>query len=109
MFLTHRILSNPLFARLEHSDWGRYCSPRGVYPLVGTLLPWLSAGALILSALGVYIGLFVAPDDAQRGGLYRIVFVHVPATWMSVFIFLLMAFWAGLGLLVQTRLPAMMA
>ena len=75
MFLTHRILSNPLFARLEHSDWGRYCSPRGVYPLVGTLLPWLSAGALILSALGVYIGLFVAPDDAQRGGLYRIVFV----------------------------------
>lgn len=104
-----RFLSNALVARAGYPDWDRYCSPRGFYPLVGTLVPWLAAGAFILTALGLYVGLVLAPADAPQGGIYRIVFVHVPATWMSVFIFVLMAFWAGIGLLVRTRLPGMMA
>lgn len=109
MFVTHRVLPPARLARPGNSGWGRYCSPRGFYPLIGVLIPWLSAGALMLTALGVYIGLCMASGDARHGGIYRIAFVHVPATWMSVFILVLMAFWSGVGLLFQTRLPAMMA
>jgi heme exporter protein C len=52
---------------------------------------------------------FVAPTDAQQGEGYRIIFVHVPVSWMSMFIYLVMATWAGLGLIFNTRLSGMMA
>jgi heme exporter protein C len=63
----------------------------------------------IHAAVGLYIGFFVAPTDAQQGEAYRIIFIHVPAAWMSMFIYLVMAFWAALGLALNTRLSAMMA
>jgi heme exporter protein C len=52
---------------------------------------------------------FVAPADYKQGEGYRIIFVHVPAAWMSMFIYVVMAAWAGLGLVFNTRLSAMMA
>jgi heme exporter protein C len=55
------------------------------------------------------IGFLVAPTDAQQGEGYRIIFLHVPASWMSMFIYLVMAFWAGLGLAFNFRLSGMMA
>jgi heme exporter protein C len=51
----------------------------------------------------------VAPTDAQQGEGYRIIFVHVPASQMSMFIYLVMAAWAGFGLAFNTRLSGMMA
>jgi heme exporter protein C len=51
----------------------------------------------------------VAPTDATQGEAYRIIFIHVPAAWMSMFIYLVMAGWAGLGLALNTRLSGMMA
>ena len=51
----------------------------------------------------------MAPVDAVQGEGYRIIFVHVPASWMSMFIYIVMAMWAGLGLVFNTRLSAMMA
>ena len=51
--------------------------------------------AALLAAAGLYIGFFVAPTDAQQGEAYRIIFIHVPAAWMSMFIYVVMAFWAG--------------
>jgi heme exporter protein C len=53
--------------------------------------------------------LFVAPTDHQQGESYRIIFLHVPAAWMSMFIYLVMAFWAAVGLAFNTRLSGMMA
>ena len=53
--------------------------------------------------------MLVAPTDFQQGEGYRIIFIHVPASWMSMFIYLVMAFWAGLGLAFNTRLSGMMA
>ena len=41
------------------------------------------------------LGLVVAPTDAQQGDAYRIIFIHVPAAWMSMFIYVVMAFWCG--------------
>jgi heme exporter protein C len=51
----------------------------------------------------------LAPTDFQQGDAYRIIFVHVPAAWLSMLIYLAMAFWAGVGLVLNTRLSAMMA
>jgi len=65
--------------------------------------------ALLACGVGLYLGFFVAPTDAQQGEAYRIIFIHVPAAWMSMFLYLVMAFWAGLGLAFNTRLSGMMA
>ena len=63
----------------------------------------------MLAAIGLYIGLVVAPTDFQQGDAYRIIFIHVPAAWMSMFLYLVMAFWSALALGFNTRLSAMMA
>ena len=59
--------------------------------------------------VGLYLGFFVAPTDFQQGESYRIIFIHVPAAWMSMFLYLVMAGWAALGLVLNTRLSGMMA
>jgi len=86
-----------------------YASPQHFYPLAGKMVPWFAWLAAISAAIGLWIGFFVAPTDAQQGEAYRIIFVHVPASWMSMFIYLVMAGYAGLGLVLNTRLSSMMA
>ena len=86
-----------------------FSSPQTFYPLAGRLVPYFAFAAAIFAAIGLYIGFFVAPTDAQQGEVYRIIFIHVPAAWMSMFIYIVMAFWAAMGLVYNTRLSAMMA
>lgn len=90
-------------------NWLKYSSPQAFYPLAGQMLPWFAVAAAIFAAAGLYVGFFVAPTDFQQGESYRIIFVHVPASWMSMFIYLVMAGWAALGLAFHTRLSGMMA
>ena len=87
----------------------QYSSPATFYPLAGRLAPWFMALAAIFAAAGLYIGLFMAPTDATQGEAYRIIFIHVPTAWMSMFIYLVMGFWSILALSFNTRLSAMMA
>ncbi len=87
----------------------RYASPSTFYPLAGRLIPVFAVLAAALAAAGLYIGLFVAPTDFQQGEGYRVIFIHVPAAWMSMFIYLVMAFWSAIGLAWNTRLSFMMA
>jgi len=87
----------------------KYATPPTFYPLAGRLAPWFLALAAALTAAGLYIGLFVAPTDYQQGESYRIIFVHVPAAWMSMFIYVVMASWCAVGLTLGTRLSFMMA
>jgi len=94
---------------LASSRTYRYASPATFYPLAGKAQPIFALAAVVLSAVGLWIGLFVAPTDAQQGEGYRIIFVHVPASWMSMFIYCVMAFWAAIGLAFNLRLAAMMA
>jgi len=89
--------------------WFRFASPSSFYPLAGTLIPWFGAAAAILAIAGLYIGFFVAPTDWQQGEAYRIIFIHVPAAWMAMFTYLVMAFWCAMSLAFNTRLSAMMA
>jgi heme exporter protein C len=89
--------------------WFWFSSPQTFFPLAGTLARWCAAGAALLAAAGLYVGLVLAPTDAQQGEVYRIIFIHVPAAWMSMFIYLVMAGWAAVGLAFNTRLSFMMA
>ncbi|MBV8033285.1 MAG: cytochrome c biogenesis protein CcsA [Betaproteobacteria bacterium] len=94
-------------ARSIHWFW--YASPQTFYPLAGAIGRLAAPAAAVLALVGLYIGLFVAPTDAQQGEAYRIIFIHVPAAWMSMFLYVVMAFWAAIGLAFNTRLSAMMA
>ena len=86
-----------------------YAAPQAFYPVAGRMIPWFAWLAAILAVAGLYVGFFVAPTDATQGESYRIIFLHVPAAWMSMFLYLVMAGWAGLGLTLNTRLSGMMA
>ena len=90
-------------------NWFRFASPASFYPLAGRLAPWFGIAAAILAAAGLWLGLVVAPTDAQQGEAYRIIFIHVPAAWMSMFIYLVMAFWCAISLGFNARLAAMLA
>jgi heme exporter protein C len=94
---------------LSSIPWFRFAAPQNFYGLAGRLWPWFAALATVLVAVGLYISFFVAPVDAQQGQGYRIIFVHVPASQMAMFIYLVMASWAGFGLAFKTRLSGMMA
>src|SRR5260370_16119277 len=71
--------------------------------------PWFTAITIILFASGLYVGFFVAPTDFQQGESYRIIFIHVPAAWMGMFLYVLMAIYAGIGWAFNARLASMMA
>ncbi|MBK9132641.1 MAG: heme ABC transporter permease [Gammaproteobacteria bacterium] len=90
-------------------NWFKYSSPASFYPLAGRIAPWFGVAAALLTVAGLYLGFFVAPTDYKQGEAYRIIFIHVPAAWMSMFIYLVMAFYAGLGLVFNTRLSSFMA
>ena len=90
-------------------NWFKFSSPASFYPLAGKLMPIFMTAAIILIVVGLYMSFFVAPTDYKQGEGYRIIFVHVPTAWMSMFIYLVMAFWAAVGLVSNTRLSAMMA
>ena len=86
----------------------RFASPQTFYPLAGRLIPWFSGVALLLAAVGLWIGFVVAPTDFQQGEVYRIIFLHVPSAWMAMFIYLVMAVYAVLTLVLRARLASMM-
>jgi heme exporter protein C len=90
-------------------NWFKYSAPSTFYGLAGKLVPWFAWSSAILFVIGLYIGFFVAPTDAVQGEAYRIIFIHVPASIMSMFIYLIMAGYAALGLIFNTRLSSMMA
>ncbi len=82
----------------------RFAAPQNFYPLAGRWAPWCAAIAAVLALAGLWIGFFVAPVDATQGQVYRVIFIHVPAAWMSMIIYLAMAFWSAVGLVMNTRL-----
>lgn len=88
--------------------WLQYAAPQRLYALAGRIYPLAFALAAVLTVVGLYLGFWVAPADFQQGQAYRIIFVHVPASWMSMLIYVAMAFWAWLGLSFKTRVSGMM-
>jgi heme exporter protein C len=65
-------------------DIANLANPTNFMRLTDRLLPWLIALAALLLAAGLYFALFVAPEDYQQGQTVRIMFVHVPAAWVAM-------------------------
>lgn len=82
----------------------QYAAPRNFYSLAGRLAPWIGIATAVLLMAGLYLGLFVAPPDYQQGESYRIMFVHVPAAWMSMFVYMLLAGAGAVGLIWNIKL-----
>ena len=89
--------------------WRQLASPPVFDHWAQRLWPWLAVLALALTVAGLWVGFFVAPTDHQQGEVYRIIFLHVPAAWMSMFIYVVAAVHAGLGLVYRTRLSPLLA
>ncbi|HEX4890928.1 MAG TPA: heme ABC transporter permease [Alphaproteobacteria bacterium] len=77
----------------------RFANPATFYDLAAKASPWAAAAGLTLIALGAYMGLFVAPPDYYQGEIMRIMYVHVPAAWMAMFCYGVMALSSGGGLI----------
>ncbi|HZV94248.1 MAG TPA: cytochrome c biogenesis protein CcsA, partial [Caldimonas sp.] len=86
-----------------------FAAPARFYRLAGVLVPICWAAFAIFAIAGLYIGFFRAPTDATQGDAYRIIFIHVPAAWMSMVLYIAMAFWAAIGWAFNARLASMLA
>lgn len=84
-------------------------SPPRFYALAGRLIPWFTLAAAVLLPLGLYLGLVWAPTDYKQGDAYRIIYVHVPAAWMSLFVYVSMAVAAAVGLIWRIKAADMIA
>jgi heme exporter protein C len=87
----------------------KMASPKYFYSIAGTLIPWLAAGSALLFLAGLYYGLVKAPPDYQQGDSYRIMFIHVPAAWMSMFVYMVMAGAGAIGLIWRIKLAEVVA
>jgi heme exporter protein C len=76
----------------------RLANPTRFMDLSGRLLPWVVALGGLLLAVGLYMSA-TAPPDYQQGHTAKIMFVHVPCAWLSMFIYVLIAA-SSFGLLV---------
>ncbi len=89
--------------------WTTFAAPSRFCALAAATTPWLWAACLLLTVAGLYIGFGVAPTDATQGEAYRIIFIHVPAAWMSMVLYCAMAGWAAIGWAFNTRMASMLA
>lgn len=72
-------------------------------------IPWLWAVFVVLATIGVWQALFVVPPDYQQGDSVRIMYIHVPAAWQALFIYLVMALLAAIALIWRIRIAEIMA
>ncbi|NNE37052.1 MAG: cytochrome c biogenesis protein CcsA, partial [Gammaproteobacteria bacterium] len=81
----------------------KYASPMHFYLLVNRLTPWFGWSAAVLFIVGLYGAFFYAPADYQQGESFRIIYVHVPSAWMSMFVYMVMAGAGAAGLIWKTK------
>ncbi len=86
----------------------KLASPKYFYEISAKLIPWFGWTALLLILVGLYLGLVKAPPDYQQGESYRIIYIHVPAAWMSMFIYVVMAVAGGISLIWKMKLADVM-
>ena len=90
--------------KLVFSSLHKYASPRHFYHLSLSISPWLAWLASAMFGLGIVGGLVIAPSDYQQGDSFRIIYVHVPSAWMSLFIYVTMAAAAATALVWKIKL-----
>lgn len=91
-------------------NWFKYSAPSNFYPLAGKLIPWFMWPALLITIGGLYWAFFQTPDIlSDQKQYYRIIFIHVPAAWLSMWLYAVLVGWALIGLIFNTRLSYMLA
>lgn len=87
----------------------KLASPKYFYYLAGRMIPWFGWSCLLLALAGLYGGLVLAPPDYQQGEAFRIIYIHVPAAWMSLFVYMAMAGASAVGLIWRIKLADVVA
>jgi len=87
----------------------KYGTPKYFYSWSLRLRPWLKYGCILLFTAGLVGGLWIAPTDYQQGESFRIIYVHVPAAWMSLFVYIVMALAGACGLIWHVKLGDIVA
>jgi heme exporter protein C len=87
-----------------HRFFHELASPPYFYRIAGRLVPWFGWSGAALIAVSAWAGLAWAPPDYQQGDGFRIIYVHVPSAWMSLFVYVVMAAAAGIGLVWRIKL-----
>jgi heme exporter protein C len=77
----------------------RLANPNRFMQWSAKLLPWCAVATALLLVVGIWLALFVAPADYQQGEAVRIMYVHVPAAWMSSFVYAVMAISSAVALI----------
>lgn len=91
-------------------NWFKYSAPVNFYPLAGSLILPFAILAIALIGFGLYWGFAETPDVlSDQKQYYRIIYPHVAAAWMSMWLYVVMVCWALIGLIFNTRLSFMMA
>lgn len=85
----------------------RLSSPRWFYEKTTAWLPWLAVVSLALIATATIWGLAFAPADYKQGNSYRIIYIHVPAAFLALAGYYIMAFSGAIGLIWKMKLPFM--
>ena len=82
----------------------KLASPPHFYKLSAKMIPWFTIAGVLLVLYGSIAGLFLAPPDYQQGDAFRIIYVHVPAAYLSMMTYMIMAVSAGIGLIWRMKL-----
>ncbi len=82
----------------------RLGSPKWFYEISGRWLPWLSIATVILLAVGLVWGLAIAPPDYQQGNSFRIIYIHVPASFLAQSIYISLAVAGVIGLVWRMKI-----
>src|SRR5437762_10576845 len=76
----------------------RFANPARFMRISAAILPWCSSGSVAVIAIGLYLALITAPPDYQQGESVRIMYIHVPAAWLALNIYLFVAAASGVAL-----------
>lgn len=93
-------------SRVRWSRLMRYASPKTFNVLAARWAPRCLIAAALLALVGLGLGLFWAPVDGVQGEVYRIIYLHVPSSWLAMFLYLMMVFWSLIYLVFKTKLSA---
>ncbi len=84
-------------------------SPKHFYQLAGRMIPWFAWACALLMIAGLIGGLVLAPPDYQQGDSFRIMYLHVPSAWMSLFIYVTMAVSSAIALIWKMKMADIIA
>jgi heme exporter protein C len=87
----------------------QFGSPKYFYDISIPLSKWVAIICAICFVSGLYGGLVLAPADYQQGDSFRIIYLHVPAAWMSLFVYLIIAFSGAISLIWHIKITDIIA